>query len=836
LRNVSRRHRRRECLILASGPVLGTGAGAITNLITSNWNWWLFGSLVVLVSMAAAGATRLPLGDGGDAEPTPDVPEPICTLPAASSVFSGRSEQLRLLAAPIGTSGNRAVICLITGNPGSGKTELAVQAAHQLTAAYPDGQLFLDFRSHAGEAARLDIQDILVNALLAVGPVTEQNTLDVDRLASSWRAATRGKRLLLVLDDFVEASDLLRLLPASARCLVIATSRQFVTGVDPDLHLRIGGLTASEAEQMITEIIRRASRPVDGETIRSLASIYRLPLTVRHAADQLVSRAEGIGPAMRHSREPDSTLALFRSSIAALSPVARLVFRGVALYPGAHATAESVGALAGLPTDQVVTALAELHRLGLIYKPDPYGYGLHDLVRVIALEGEREQDDVAAARARLFTLMSKIINKVAACISAPVITGRPPDSTTGAVEPADETAALRWTSIFFDDLRAVIRLAIEESWPQTWQLTSGMTYYMRIQRNIAQAAELNESAMQICLFASDRLGQAVCHAHLGTLARVLSDYPGARRHIEAAFSLFATDGDATGQAHCHSELGIIEHHQAAYAPSREHAERAAALYAQVGNKRGTADSEGMLGMLGRLTGDYIAARDHLDRALVLFTEIGNDRNQAWIRIELGTIDRQTGNHSAALTEFDLAHEISVRTGDPNGQAWAERELGIVYRMTGNYPRALDLLSRALQTFTALEGQRNTADAHVELGTLFRVTGDLAAAQHSADQALSIYQAIGNRRGGAWAELELGVLDRLREDLSGARARFKRALSVYEEIGDLSGYARTHLELGILDMQTGDRADARHHWELAQPLYEAMGTPEAAQTSGRLAAL
>ncbi|NEA37661.1 hypothetical protein G3I17_39440, partial [Streptomyces sp. SID13031] len=43
--------RRREMAVLASGPVLGAPVGVVTNIITSTWNWWLFSSLLVLITL-----------------------------------------------------------------------------------------------------------------------------------------------------------------------------------------------------------------------------------------------------------------------------------------------------------------------------------------------------------------------------------------------------------------------------------------------------------------------------------------------------------------------------------------------------------------------------------------------------------------------------------------------------------------------------------------------------------------------------------------------------------------------------------------------------------------
>ncbi|CAL9293240.1 hypothetical protein [Streptomyces sp. SudanB52_2052] len=66
--------RRREVLLLAAGTVLGAAVGALTNLVTATWNWWLFGALLLLVTLAALRAALVPGGSpaAGDSAPVTD--------------------------------------------------------------------------------------------------------------------------------------------------------------------------------------------------------------------------------------------------------------------------------------------------------------------------------------------------------------------------------------------------------------------------------------------------------------------------------------------------------------------------------------------------------------------------------------------------------------------------------------------------------------------------------------------------------------------------------------------------------------------------------------------
>jgi tetratricopeptide (TPR) repeat protein len=833
--------RRREALLLSAGPVLGAAVGAVTNLVTSTWSWWLFGALLVLISLASAGAALVP-GSGSSGVGS-TYQNPPCTLPPGTAVFAGRDRELRrLLDARPPRSGSRPLVCIITGRSGSGKTELAVQAAHLLAERYPAGQLFLGYRSHADLAGQLDPLDALAALLVAVGAAQTPASLGLAGMSGQWQSVVGHKPFLLVLDDVDNTSQVLEVLPRSPHSLVLLTSRRMIPGIDADVHVAIDTLTAEAARSVLNTILRRGSRTVDDTVINGLVATYRLPLTVRHIADRIVAEhvppGPHTGPGGRHLRGVG--LEPMLATIQALEPSHRLVFRRAALHPGPHVTAEIAAALASLSPRDAGRSLTVLHHQGLLVRPDPHGYGFHDLMRSLAQPEDTVQNDEASAQARerLFELMACLLKRANTFISAPMEIPVPDSVHAGTVVPMTEQQALEWLDHHFDDLRSVARLAIECAWPKSWWLTAGLAYFMRIRRNLAQAEELNKAALQIALVSGDLPGQAHCRAQLGTLHRVSGRYSSAEEHSRTAMSIFADlrPGEQRNQAYCASELGVILYHLARYAPARVITQQAVDLYRATSNQRGEADGLGVLGLISRATGDYQGAREALTEAYAIFAGMENHRNRAWILIELGTIDRLTGDHHRALAQFSEALDIYSDAADRNGCAWARREMGIVQRSLGHYAEAGSLLEAALHEFEDLGSPRNVADARVELGSLHRSMGDLAAARSYAQAAHDMYAGMGNRRGEVWAEVELGALDAAEGQLISAASRFERARRIYEDIGDRSGDARVQLELGRLELDRGDRAKARNHLNAALTLYTQLNAPQSTEARDLLAAM
>ncbi|MCQ9135401.1 tetratricopeptide repeat protein [Streptomyces hilarionis] len=777
--------------------------GALTNLVTSEWNWWLFFSLVVLVSLCAAAATYPPREEeelrSGHAGGT-DGPR---TLPPASAVFAGRRLELERVVTHPGRHDYRATLFLITGESGVGKTEFAVQAAHRLADRFPDGQLFMGFRSHASGAGPLEVRDVLLDLMGTLAPDVPTATLDTSQLVNRWRVATADRRVLLILDDVTEAKHIERVRPNSEQCLVIATTRApSIAGVDPDLHLRLGELLEHEAAFVIAEIMRRNSREVTATTVSELAAVHRLPLTVRHAVAQLLT---GASPDLARTPERGGGADALTLSFGRLSSRNRLVLQRSALHPGPHLTAVFAGALAGMPAEEAEEALTELHRVGILQEAGPDSYGFHDHVRDLALADGRhrtaEQESECGcgcrrALERLFQASLDMARNLAADINAPVVTSVDSRLLTRA-RSMTEGEALSCLSANFDDLLAVIRLAIARSWNQTWRLASALAYYMRVRRNIPQAIDLLSAARRIAVRAADSRGEAVCRLEISRMERTRADYEKARDEAECALLIFEAERDLLGQANCHSELGTLDQHTGKYAAAAGRASTADALYCQENDKRGRADAQGMLGMLERRNGNYPTALQYLSSALPLFQEIGNKRNEAWILIEIGTVHRLTHAYDTARLNFREARRIYEGAGDRNGQAWADRELGIVARTRGQHAESLALLSEALRVFTELGGTRNRADALVELGTLHRVTGALEESRGHLERALAVYREIGNKRGAAWTELELCTLERLSGDLDSADAHLESADSIYAEIPDESGRDRVRTERGLL---------------------------------------
>lgn len=266
----------------------------------------------ILTEAAPRGAGRGAAADERADERVEESPRPPALLPPAVTDFTGRREELRglrsLLApglgsAPLSSGAGSApsapglgrapfglTVAGITGMPGVGKTTLAVQVAHTVAASFPDGQLFVNLRGIG--ATPLDPADVLgrfLRALGVPGPAVPADPLERMEL---YRTVLSGRRVLVVLDNAESEEQARPLLPGSATCAVLITSRFRLAGLEGSRWTDLDGFTDDEGRLLLTRAVsdrRTADRAAVARIVRMSGG---LPLAVRIAAARLTARPE----------------------------------------------------------------------------------------------------------------------------------------------------------------------------------------------------------------------------------------------------------------------------------------------------------------------------------------------------------------------------------------------------------------------------------------------------------------------------------------------------------------------------------------------------------------
>ena len=344
-------------------------------------------------AVGTATVTGRPGPDAGQAS----APGMACSLPPDTAAFTGRGAELDRITAAVAQaagSGGVVAICAIGGMPGVGKTALAVHASHLLKDRFPDRQLFVSLHGHTPGRDPLTPHTALAVLLAAVGVDARYLPGDLAGRTALWRDRMAGQKALIVLDNAASTAQVAPLLPASAGCLVLVTSRR---------HLGdLPGAAAPVQLQVLTDgrgagDVRPAGAPRRCRPGRGVAELVGLagflPLAVsllarvyaRHPSWTLADlAAETRAGMLTLTAEHDSVAAAFELSYRHLAPGQQQFFRRLGLHPGTSTDAYAAAALAGISLREAAGQLDALHGEGLLTETGHRRYGMHDLIRSYA--------------------------------------------------------------------------------------------------------------------------------------------------------------------------------------------------------------------------------------------------------------------------------------------------------------------------------------------------------------------------------------------------------------------------------------------------------------------
>ncbi|MEU0561137.1 NB-ARC domain-containing protein [Dactylosporangium sp. NPDC006015] len=328
-------------------------------------------------------------------EPPPvPVPDPVpAELPAATPLFGRDAEVAEIVRV---LSGGSAVVTLAAA-PGTGKTSLALGAAHALRPSFPDGQLFATLRGASAEPVAPEA--VLGRFLAALGVPEDERRGGVEELAARFRSAVADRGVLVLLDDARDSAHVAALLPGGARCATIVTSRRQLTGVANAHSVPLAALPEDAAIELLARVAGADTVHSDPDGARALVEACAgLPLAVLIVAGRLRARPQWTPSALaerlagEHRRLDElrqgdlAVRSTFQAAYAELSEVDRLVFRRAGSHPGQVFTLEAAAARAGVDVPRAEASLDRLVDAFLVESPGPERFHLHDLLRLFATE------------------------------------------------------------------------------------------------------------------------------------------------------------------------------------------------------------------------------------------------------------------------------------------------------------------------------------------------------------------------------------------------------------------------------------------------------------------
>ncbi|MFJ3725221.1 BTAD domain-containing putative transcriptional regulator [Streptomyces sp. NPDC090045] len=440
-------------------------------------------------------------------------------LPAADPCFTARADELTALERMLRSAPAGGCVA-VTGMPGAGKTALAVEAAHRVADAFPDGRIFVDLRdatavSAEGTEGAQALDRLLERADGPAGPADGPST---------------APRVLLILDGVSSETQVRPLLPALRGAVVLLTARRVPAGLPglrsvvlgpwrPEEARRLAGLFTGRAG---TRAVTRGGAPVldpgpvpDPGAVAEIAELCgRLPLAVRTAAAQLAARPHWTAATLADRlRDESGRLDALRTgdvdvrarlleAYAACPDDQRRAFRLLSLLPPGRFGAREAAAALDVTGPQASAALEALADERLV-AVDRDGWHLPELLRLLAVERLALEERPGAARAGA----ERVCRAYA----------------VAAAEPghlSDQGA------------RGLVRLARTAYDAGLWELTVQLTDALAG----GSVQDEGEAAYTLALDAAERCGDRSARARM---LRSLGDLAWQYRRVERAHELFS---------------------------------------------------------------------------------------------------------------------------------------------------------------------------------------------------------------------------------------------------------------------------------------------------------
>ncbi len=661
----------------------------------------------------------------------PPAPEPA-QLPPPVAAFAGRDAELASLDALLPDPDDGAVISVIAGTAGVGKTTLAVHWAHRVAAHFPGGQLYVNLRGFDPAGAAADPGQALRGFLDAFAVPPERIPARLEDQVALYRSLLAGRRVLVLLDNARDAEQVRPLLPGSPGALAIVTSRSHLTGLVAGqgahpLHLDL--LPPGEARELLSRRLgaSRVSREPDAvEEI--IAGCARLPLALTiTAARAAASPSFPLATVAADLREAGHVLdpfeigdaatdvrAVFSCSYRALSGDAARLFRLLGLHPGPDVTVGAAASLAGIGLDPARGLLAELARGYLLTEQRPGRYACHDLLRAYAAEQAQTGEDEATRRAAVSRFLDYGLHLActAAALIEPFFSPAAPDPAPAAAAggPATTEEALAWFTAERASLLGAVSLAARSGLAgHAWRLAWALSAFLLRRGRWSDHELACRTALDAARQAGDTAGEAHGRLLLGLgYARSGRHRDGVSFLDDALRLLEETDGYGPTRVMAHSSLAWIAELEERYPDMLGHAERALELSWAAGDRSMEIMSLGDVGYSHAKIGNYSQAIRYCGQALARSKAAGERTWESSSWDSLGYVYHQLGDHRRSVTCYERSLGLARETADRFNEAGILDRLGDVHASAGDQDAARWAWMQSLRTFDAIghpEGDR-----------------------------------------------------------------------------------------------------------------------------------
>ncbi|WP_436758829.1 BTAD domain-containing putative transcriptional regulator [Streptosporangium sp. V21-05] len=670
---------------------------------------------------AAAPSPPAPVSDANTREAAP------AQLPLDARGFAGRLRELAQLDAfwAAATEQPAALtVMAVSGTAGVGKTTLAVHWAHRVRDRFPDGQLYVNLRGFDATGSAMEPAEAVRSFLDALQVPTQRIPPTFEAQTALYRSLLAGRRILVVLDNARDVEQVRPLLPGTASCLVVVTSRNQLSGLvategahslaldllsaDEGRELlarRVGAERVAAEPEAVDAIIARCSRLPLALAIVTARAIMNPRFSLATLANELHQASGGLDAF--HGSDPATQVrVVFSWSYRTLGGEAARLFRLLAIHPGPDIGIGAAARLADLPEGRVRSLLAELVGAHLISEHTAGRYAFHDLLRLYAAERDRDEDsddERGAATGRLYDHYLRTAIAAAQLLYPHLIrlprNAPPPEpAPAGPDEPGEPGGALAWLDAEHVNLVAAVTHAAQHGpRPAAWFLADTLRGYLARRQHSIQWLTVTEAGLDAARAEGDLYGQAALHLSTAHAYHTLGRRRQAIVHLGHVADFSRRAGWEEGQVTAFLNTGAVYGDLGQLEDATENLLRALDLRQRIGPlSHHQVIILNNLGDTERIRGRLEEAAGYLIRALDVSRRIGSGNAPCMTLCTIGQVYHDLGRFSHGADYLYEAMNLARRTGDHAGEVDSLASLSRLHRDAGRVTESLDFARTAFR--------------------------------------------------------------------------------------------------------------------------------------------
>ncbi|NGO77591.1 tetratricopeptide repeat protein [Streptomyces sp. YC504] len=699
------------------------------------------------------------------AEPAAPLSQPAAApiqpaqLPATVADFTGRGAFVSELSDVLASAeGQVMAVSAVAGIGGVGKTTLAVHVAHAARVHFPDGQLYVDLQGSGPRVA--EPQAVLGAFLRALGTADAAIPETLQERSALFRSVLDGRRVLLLLDNARDAAQVRPLLPGTAGCAALVTSRHRMVDLAGAHLVDLDVMSPEEALQLFTRIVGEERVASEREAaLDVVAACGFLPLAIRIAASRLAARrtwtvsvlAAKLADERRRLDELQAgdlaVKATFELGYGQLEPSQARAFRLLGLADGPDISLAAAAAVLDLAEEKAEDLLESLVDASLLESAAPGRYRYHDLVRLYARScAERDEQPPSERGAAL----SRLLDFYLATAAQVYAIERPGDRLVDHLSPTareglhftTRSQAVDWLFAEAGCLLACVQQSADGAMlRRSADLLMAAVDLAESRVDARRYEATARTVVEAAHIAGDALAEGRARTFLAHVLSLAGEFHRSDDEARLAYELGRTAADPVPLGRVPNQRGIIALYEHRYEEAQAHLREAIEAFRADANRPGEASA---VCNLSRVQLEL----DQIDSAVELALE--------GVRI---------------YAELDSVLRI----------ANAQYALGVALTRAGRSTEALTQLSNALATFRESRQSLWLGMAHYRMAEAHLAAGRHAQASAHAEQALALQDI-----GGDWRRAN--VLTVLGRALSAvgmsvrAAACWREALDLYAELG------------------------------------------------------